>query len=310
MSGPLSPSKDDLFPPSTSGEGKDVVMKRRRSRKSSSLGHELFKYDSGNGKHSDWINPLLRHAIFVDKMSRLDEDGEQRVMHNWANPNVLSGKVPEADPGAKSGRSGPRAAPAGSKAVVSVCEGDTFIRTYMKAGEAFFRVATVSNAKQEAFNREGLGVPFEELLNPKRYELLYRGDGITSGTPDAAGGSTPPSRSPPASPTERGFKVDALTESKYFGKKNCMSTSMNSNARFYGMFHAYGVETGISGVVEPPEMVLKGERVSRLFFFFFLSFFIIILLLLLLFSVFNRSWLFLRSHCLSLSSPPLMQAPN
>ena len=66
-------------------------------------------------------------------------------------------------------------------AVSSIFPGDTFIRTYMKAGEAFFRVVSVDSSAQKACNDRNKVLSFQELLDPKRYELLYRGEVVSGG---------------------------------------------------------------------------------------------------------------------------------
>ena len=85
----------------------------------------------------------------------------------------------------------------------------------MKPGEAMFRVASVNNETQTAFNDKMVGVRFSELLDPKRYELLYRGEGVARiskpGTPATPSGakSTPQNNNNNNNNTPP--KVDVLT---------------------------------------------------------------------------------------------------
>mmetsp|Transcript_2803 Transcript_2803/g.5162 ORF Transcript_2803/g.5162 Transcript_2803/m.5162 type:complete len:575 (+) Transcript_2803:160-1884(+) len=125
----------------------------------------------------------------------------------------------------------------------------------MKPGEAMFRVASVNNETQTAFNDKMVGVRFSELLDPKRYELLYRGEGVARiskpGTPATPSGakSTPQNNNNNNNNTPP--KVDVLTENKYFGKNKNSKSATASQSRFYERFHVYAVD--ISGVVEVPE---------------------------------------------------------
>ena len=114
-----------------------------------------------------------------------------------------------------------------------------------------FRVLRVDNETQMAMNDKGLLIRIKELLDPKRYELLYRGEGVKRiSRPGSPATSTPQSGGREGAEGElylSSTKVDLVTENKYFGKNKSTNAAMASQSRFYERFHVYAVEMDISG---------------------------------------------------------------
>ncbi|GMH93932.1 hypothetical protein TL16_g12761 [Triparma laevis f. inornata] len=258
----MSPTKDEvasmLFPEKSTPPPPKRRPSRAHSRRNSAIAPEqnttLFDINMTVGSKSDWINPLLRHAIYSHNNGKEGGEGRSKEFKNWSSPQFIQ---PSSSPRkfrlSTSSSPLPSSRPHSSTST-SIFPGDTYIRTFMKPGSATFLVNRVDNDLGVAFNEEGSGVDFGELLDFKRYELLFRGEGVWRisklGTQKELSGSLPFSTSPPSNSPS---KIDQATEKKYFGKNKNILSSSTSQSRFYNRFHVYGEETDISGVVEVPE---------------------------------------------------------
>ncbi len=229
-----------------------------------SVSPPMMEYDVNESNTSDWINPLLRHAMFVE--GAVDSD---RKFANWTSPGFIQAnradtvamtEAPFAgrDPAVLSSDGGdisgsqmllsPVKPPVGkggassSSAISSIFPGDVYIRTYMKAGEAFFRVKTIDNDLQMAYQENDVGgISFRDLLNPRKYELLYRGEQIDDSGNDHEGDE--------ASVTSE----MSLSPSKYYA-------SEENRAAFHENYHVYSDETNIIAVSKAPEEVTKKQK--------------------------------------------------
>ena len=148
------------------------------------------------GASSDWINPLLRHAIYSHNIDHPPEVAQP--FSNWASPGLIQPsrekpKIrldPEDDKKAPSRRSsGPPS---------SVFEGDVFIRTFMKvrgceerSDELRRRLYWTSTCNANTFYIMSLlpnSLPFLTSLTPPRLqpgEAVFRVEAVNNETQNA-----------------------------------------------------------------------------------------------------------------------------